>query len=189
MEERNYSEEEIEAKVSEIRKQLNSVSAQGSTQKGKLSSHEIAERQQKKNAAFADALGVSREQNPGDAFNEDLVEQKKQIRMEQNQREYEARQADRESKQRDWEERQASRGDRRDRDDDRRGGRSEPASEKGLDDDLDDYMAKGKKKDRKGSDSDDDRRKRRRQDSDDERDRKKKDKSDSSSSSSGSDSD
>ena len=92
------------------------------------SSHEIAKRQEKKNAAFADALGVSRDQvpvliishlhasiyiymvaviidglnifgcsqRPGEAFDEDLQEERKQERMDRQQKEWEARQAGRE---------------------------------------------------------------------------------------------
>jgi len=188
MEERNYSEEEIEAKVAEIRKQLTSVSGGGAAQKGKLSSHEIAARQQKKNAAFAEALGVRTDQRPGEAFNEEIQEEKNQKRQEQQQREWEGRQADRERKQRDYEDRGGDRrergGDRRERE---RGDDRGPTNEKGLDDDLDAYMKK--RDDRKQEDSDEDRRKRRRKDSDDDKKSKKSSGSDSSSSSSGSDSD
>jgi len=172
MEERNYSEDEIETKVAEIRKQLSSVAGAGGASGSKqLSSHEIAARQQKKNAAMADALGVSEHQRPGEAFDEDLQEEKKQTRMERQQREWEARKSDRESRDRDYADRDKSYEERK-RDD--RGGRRGPATEKDLDDDLADY----KKGSKKGGD--DDKRK---------RDERKRSPSRSSSGSSSSDSD
>merc|ERR1711871_731715 len=96
MEERNYSEEEIEKKVAEIRKQLTAAAAPaGAAAQGKLSSHEVAKRQEQKNAAFAGALGVSQDQRPGDAFNEEIIEQKREERKAQQQKEWEARQEER----------------------------------------------------------------------------------------------
>jgi serine/arginine repetitive matrix protein 2 len=190
MEERNYSEEEIEAKVAEIRKQLTSVAGGASSSNSKkLSSHEEALRQEKKNAAFADALGVKRDQNPGEAFNEELQETRKQERIERQQREWEARQADRESRQRDYEDRQRNREDRDIRGRDRGGGRGGPTTERGLDDDLDAYMKTSKDgRGKRAPDSRSNSPRKRRDDSKRSRSRSRSSSS-SSSSDSGSDSD
>merc|ERR1712166_1697057 len=98
MEERNYSEDEIETKVAEIRKQLaeQGESAKQDDVKAK-SSHAIAEAQNKKNLAFEAAMGISKNYAVGEAFDQDLQEQKKQERIEQRELDYEEREQPKQS--------------------------------------------------------------------------------------------
>merc|ERR1711865_209351 len=117
MEERNYSEEEIEVKVAEIRKQLAAAGDENKEESTAKSSYAIAEAQAKKNRAFEAAMGISKDYEVGQAFDQDLQDERKQERMEQRERDQELKEREQRKRDKEADQRKKIRAKEREQDD------------------------------------------------------------------------
>merc|ERR1712195_353102 len=112
----NYSEDEIELKVAEIRKQLAEAGDDGKGAAAGKSSHAVAQAQVKKNLAFEAAMGISRDYEAGQAFDQDLQEERKAERIQQREHDQEKRERDRRQRDKEAEKRREIREKEREQD-------------------------------------------------------------------------
>eukprot|EP00282_Hemiselmis_andersenii_P011623 CAMPEP_0114122808 /NCGR_PEP_ID=MMETSP0043_2-20121206/7890_1 /TAXON_ID=464988 /ORGANISM="Hemiselmis andersenii, Strain CCMP644" /LENGTH=188 /DNA_ID=CAMNT_0001215543 /DNA_START=220 /DNA_END=783 /DNA_ORIENTATION=- len=101
MEERNWDEDEIEAKVAEVRKKLMNEELKVADAAPNLNeTHAMAAEKERETKKFAGALGIRGEYAEGEAFDEELKERRKQERIAKREEEDRRREEERDERER-----------------------------------------------------------------------------------------
>jgi len=88
LEDQGTAEEEIDAKCSELRTELKEKLANGTFAGGKaVGTHQVAEAQQRKNEILRNALKIGKAHVVGEAFDQELQEERKKTRIEERNKE------------------------------------------------------------------------------------------------------